>query len=230
MSSEETRKCPACERPVLVDREHCDCGYPLLKFMECAVCRLPMPEKAQRCKHCSSYQGRIRRHFGLSATFLSLLVALISVLSSVLPRLVEYRNRHSNTVVTFLSATEEAIYIRVRNTGLSPSTLRGYRLHLANLGMDDAPLTLVRSGGPETRDFVPEEAEATIGLTTPKLHSAAARAQLEEQIAARQVTLEVEVQESDSGRQGPWPLRIVTLPADGIREFILAKVPEEQPQ
>jgi hypothetical protein len=112
----------------------------------------------------------------------------------------------------------------VRNTGLSPSTLRSYRLRFGELPIKDERLALTRSETPETRDYIPEEGEVTIGLTMPGGRTGLPRPELEALIGAQQVTLQVEVQESDSPRDGPWSPRIATFPADGIREFILAKV------
>lgn len=228
MSEERPKEpCVVCGEEIPADARQCRyCRSPRHKDVTCVVCGMYVAQGAGRCNNCSSFQTWWKRHLTFSATILSLFVALISVLTFALPRITEYRNRESRTVATFLSATEEAIYIRVRNTGYSPSTLRGYRLKFEELDIDPAPLTLVRTGAPETRDYVPERGQVTIGLTTRGLRSGIPRADLEKRISGIAM-LEVSVQESDDD-YGSSQRRVVPIPAEQIAEFILTKVPEVQ--
>jgi hypothetical protein len=55
----------------------------------CSSCQEPIHERAKLCKTCKSYQDW-RRHFQFSAIVLSLLVALISVISAVGPRIISF--------------------------------------------------------------------------------------------------------------------------------------------
>jgi len=55
----------------------------------CSSCQEPIHPKAKLCKTCKSYQDW-RRHFNFSAVVLSLLVALISVISAVGPRIISW--------------------------------------------------------------------------------------------------------------------------------------------
>jgi hypothetical protein len=55
----------------------------------CLSCQEPIHPKAKLCKTCKSYQDW-RRHFDFSAVVLSLLVALISVISAVGPRIISW--------------------------------------------------------------------------------------------------------------------------------------------
>ncbi len=55
----------------------------------CSSCQEPIHPKAKLCKTCKSYQDW-RRHFNFSAVVLSLLVALISVISAVGPQIISW--------------------------------------------------------------------------------------------------------------------------------------------
>lgn len=55
----------------------------------CLSCQEPIHPKAKLCKTCKSYQDW-RRYFSFSAVVLSLLVALISVISAVGPRMISW--------------------------------------------------------------------------------------------------------------------------------------------
>lgn len=46
---------------------------------QCVACGEEIASGAVLCCHCQTYQGRIRRHFGISIPILSLLIALVSV-------------------------------------------------------------------------------------------------------------------------------------------------------
>jgi hypothetical protein len=59
----------------------------LEKTERCRVCKEPMYPGASRCTACNSYQNW-RRYFDFSAVILSLLVALVSVVSAVGPQIV----------------------------------------------------------------------------------------------------------------------------------------------
>ncbi len=55
--------------------------------ISCAVCREPIVVGAAKCKHCQSYQGRLRRNLIFASSTLPLLLALASVLGIVAPDL-----------------------------------------------------------------------------------------------------------------------------------------------
>src|SRR5215831_17577779 len=55
----------------------------------CSSCQEPIHPKAKLCKTCKSYQDW-RRHFSFSVVVLSLLVALISVISAVGPQIISW--------------------------------------------------------------------------------------------------------------------------------------------
>jgi hypothetical protein len=55
----------------------------------CRICQEPIHPNAKRCNACGSYQDW-RRYFDFSAVVLSLLVALISVISAVGPRIISF--------------------------------------------------------------------------------------------------------------------------------------------
>ena len=52
------------------------------ELVPCVVCQESIVAGASKCKHCHSFQGRLRRNLTLWGTVLPLLVALISILTS----------------------------------------------------------------------------------------------------------------------------------------------------
>ncbi len=83
----------------------------------CLSCQEPIHPKAKLCKTCKSYQDW-RRHFDFSAVVLSLLVALISVISAVGPRIISWLPPFGSRldVKSFYYSTD-AIVLIVENEG-----------------------------------------------------------------------------------------------------------------
>jgi hypothetical protein len=83
----------------------------------CLSCQEPIHPKAKLCKTCKSYQDW-RRHFNFSAVVLSLLVALISVISAVGPRIISWLPPFGSRleVKSFYYSTD-AIVLIVENEG-----------------------------------------------------------------------------------------------------------------
>ena len=83
----------------------------------CLNCQEPIHPKAKLCKTCKSYQDW-RRHFSFSAVVLSLLVALISVISAVGPRIISWLPPSGSRleIKSFYYSTD-AIVLIVENEG-----------------------------------------------------------------------------------------------------------------
>ncbi len=63
----------------------------------CIECHSQIPDAAVKCVHCEAYQTW-RRHIRLSNTFLSLVIALVSVLGLVVPTLVDVLGTHESEI------------------------------------------------------------------------------------------------------------------------------------
>ncbi len=90
------------------------------KTSRCRVCREPIDPKAIRCNACNSYQNW-RRYFGFSAVVLSLLVALISVISAVGPQIIGLLSPWGSRLeVKSYYFSTDAISLIVENNGNKP--------------------------------------------------------------------------------------------------------------
>lgn len=90
------------------------------KTARCRVCKEPMFSGAKRCTACKSYQGW-RRFFDFSAVVLSLLVALISVLSAAGPKLVALLPPWGSALAVKSNYfSPDRISLIIQNTGNQP--------------------------------------------------------------------------------------------------------------
>lgn len=95
----------------------------------CLVCRESILSGARKCTHCDSFQD-FRRWISLSASVLALLVALVSVLSVVVPDAVAYFERDYSRTTANLHAIENVLVNLVAtNVGNKPSVFLQGELH-----------------------------------------------------------------------------------------------------
>src|SRR5882724_7238207 len=94
----------------------------------CILCREQIPSGAKICTKCDSYQDW-RRYFGVSSTVLSLLVALVSVLTVAVPVV---RNAltpdRSDVRCSVLEWSAGGVTLVVSNRGVRPAILKNLRL------------------------------------------------------------------------------------------------------
>ena len=77
---------------------------------ECVVCGEQIPATAQKCTHCEGFQDW-RRHINFSATVLALLTALVSVVSTSLPNIIELlRGHNSQMAIAFQGDDHEGVF------------------------------------------------------------------------------------------------------------------------
>jgi hypothetical protein len=222
-------KCKACESPFAEKTFKCQVCGATQNTQSCIRCRKQIPLGANYCSSCNSYQGWIRKHFAFSSVILSLLTAALSVLSTVLPQVNNLLNRHSHAVITFTSSTEEAIFVRITNTGGSASVLRESLLTFSDPRITSPVLLFPRTAdAKEGKAFIPAGQATVIGLVTQGMASAVPRERLADVLSSVTVTLEMRFQESDSP-EGQLTSRWESFPASRISEFVLAKVPEIGP-
>jgi predicted nucleic acid-binding Zn ribbon protein len=99
----------------------------------CKVCAEPINHDARKCIHCQSEQGKFRSRLGFSATVLSLLVALIAVLTSAIPAIVDvFTPKNSSLTVSVHGLTFERLAILVSNKGVRPGSVTGAGIRFGN--------------------------------------------------------------------------------------------------
>jgi predicted nucleic acid-binding Zn ribbon protein len=83
----------------------------------CRVCANAIPTQASYCTHCQSYQNW-RRHLQFGQTTLSLLVALVAVLSTLVPSAMQLINRpNSRLIASGLSSNAGQLNLTFSNLG-----------------------------------------------------------------------------------------------------------------
>jgi hypothetical protein len=96
--------------------------------VRCKICKEEIPNGAIYCTHCNRYQD-FRRLFGISSTVLSLLVALVAVLSATLPTLIKILTpSHSDVHCSLLDWQGFQVRLVVANKGISPAVVKGLNL------------------------------------------------------------------------------------------------------
>ena len=95
----------------------------------CIVCGESIRITAKKCIHCDSFQSW-RRYLNISTVTLSLLVALVSVLSAGAPVLKSTFWPKSNVKISFLDKSKNQIKVALSNSGERPAVLKGGTLSL----------------------------------------------------------------------------------------------------
>ncbi len=191
---------------------------------ECLTCGESMPTSARYCNQCKSYRDW-RRFIPITSVAYSGLSTLFAVLALFITHYANFQNRESKTSISFTGADASIVYIHVLNTGRKPSTLRAYRLKFDKLPIETARLVLAGDGH-EVKSVIPAGGEARIGLRvsglilrddpTEKPYSAA---EINQIVDAEQVTLEIDVEESNGSF-----VRSVSFEAFQIRALIQNKL------
>ncbi|OCK59855.1 hypothetical protein [Bradyrhizobium sp. LMTR 3] len=97
----------------------------------CKVCAEPINEKAVKCIHCQAEQSWARQRLGFSSTILSLLVALITVLTAAVPVVRDsITSKNSNLIFSFQAANDRVISVLASNTGVRPGSIGSSYLHM----------------------------------------------------------------------------------------------------
>ena len=92
--------------------------------MQCRVCHEEIEEDARKCIHCGSFQNKIRNSFNFSAVILSLLVALISVITASIPVFKAAMAREAQVSYEVLSCTQQTVRLIAVNGGNSLAVIK----------------------------------------------------------------------------------------------------------
>jgi hypothetical protein len=91
----------------------------------CPVCAEPINGAASKCIHCGSELGGLMRRLGMSASILSLLIALFAVIAAAVPA-VRYLVTPMDSALAFSpqGANKNRIFILASNSGIRPGSVR----------------------------------------------------------------------------------------------------------
>jgi hypothetical protein len=104
----------------------------------CKICAEEINRNATICIHCKSYQDW-RSAFGFSTTALSLIVALVSVLTVALPVMKDVITpKNSYLTYTVQGSTQNSVYVLISNLGSRPGSITSAALYL-----DDNPAIIL---------------------------------------------------------------------------------------
>ena len=117
----------------------------------CKICQEPINRGARKCIHCQSSQGWLSG-LAVSATMMSLLVALVSVLAAAVPAFKSLLTPvNSDLVFVPQGMTRETVSVLVYNRGIRPGTFRS-----GSVAFDGALLTLHISDLPKNEPKIVE--------------------------------------------------------------------------
>lgn len=98
----------------------------------CRICGEDIKLAARKCVHCGSWQDW-RGSIGMSATILSLLVALVSVTTALLPAMTDFlRTDDSSFRFSFQRSSKQGFAILVSNIGRRPGSVGSALIDLSS--------------------------------------------------------------------------------------------------
>ena len=170
----------------------------------CPKCGESMPKTARFCNQCKTWRD-LRRFVPITSAVYSSLTSLLAVIALLMGQYANFQNRHSKTSLSFTGADTRVVYVHVANTGRSASTLRAFRLNFRKLPIETERLVFLTGDSHEVKSVIPAGGEAHIGLRvrglTPRLNTTTQKrysaAEIHRMVDAEQVTLEIDVEESN---------------------------------
>ncbi len=108
----------------------------LEKNKQCFRCFEQINSSAKVCKHCNSTQNW-KRHLHFSNIILSLVVALVAILSYAIPKMIELKiSNQSDIKAEFTFSDKGKAYILVSNNGKRPALIKSFCILLDNYELD----------------------------------------------------------------------------------------------
>jgi len=226
--SPRMKPCVSCGEEIPLRATKCRVCKSAQEHWRCRVCKEPKLELNLRCNACGT-PGDWRRFIPFSQTVLALLIALFSVLTTTIPAVSNFLDRHSNTSIKVTGSDANTIFVKVRNSGRQPSELVSYQLHFGDVKIEDAELILGQIDQQPSDTVIKPGDPVKIGLTTrigqelqlkPKLGGGAyTEREIEEQLHKATVELDVRVQESGD-EAGNHQTRPASFTGDLIKQFV----------
>jgi len=112
------------------------------ELKRCLVCGVKIWKEAKKCQPCGTYQDW-RVVVPGSSVVLTLLIALFSVLGSVVPQLNNWLHRNSDTAVHIIGGNNQELFIAVTNNGNRPALLRRYEVSFSGIPLASQELALI---------------------------------------------------------------------------------------
>jgi hypothetical protein len=188
--SRTAKICPECKLPP--------------ETQTCKVCQHLIPLNADCCNECKSYQDW-RRHIPGSQVTLSLLIALVAVLTPAVTTVNWILDYPSHTSAALVTADAQKIVLIVWNTGRKPSAVTRCQLLYSGVELQDVPELAATS---RVTPLIPAGGQSVIELALPPPQTKTATPSNKES-----ANVLIDVQESRGDRRLP-PVR---LPADFIK-------------
>jgi len=186
----------------------------------CPVCGHPMPAAGRKCTECDEWRGW-RRFVPASQTGLSLMLALISIVSIVGPLFIRWMWPHSETHVYIVTSDENELQAAVSNVGRRPAVLRSYWVSFDRAEFPEKTemgLTYGKSV------LMPDEHDI-VRLNLRQFEIPKSRKQeIADWIETGHVTLRVSVKESNNVKQGDETLRQDVIEARYLKDWIMSHI------
>jgi hypothetical protein len=132
--------------------------------MKCLVCREDIQEGAKKCIHCDSYQDW-RRYFSVGTVVLSLLIALFSVLTTLIPVVLDaFHTPRAKLEFKVLECKVDGVRVRVRNTGDQLTAVSGGEVRLHRGGGAVEPGWALKPAGGAKTIFPGKQSEFRLAL------------------------------------------------------------------
>lgn len=190
-------------------------------LVPCPKCQTPVPANARKCTKCHEWIMGWRRVIPLSETALSLLLGLISVVSIVAPKVIEWIWPDSQTSLAIATADGKSLLVDISNTGRRPSVVRSYAVSFDSELFPPSTEMGLRKGksvfSAGDHDVVTLNAPQ---FSIPKTNEAAIAKWLE----SGKVTLTVSVRESNNTEPGEETPRVDKIAARRLRDWIHAHI------
>lgn len=225
-------RCPNCGHGVPPEAKRCNGCKAFLEGTPCWSCEAPVPESA-RCGVCGAAQGRIRRWFPDSQIALALIIALITVLTATVPRIVAAWDYGSETIVRVIGTEKvsqkskglevetTAIRVAVTNHGTGTEALVESATLTFDHALDLAPATLELLN-PEDALVAPGRTNIVRWVLSQGLKrrlKRQTRAEILDLLAEKKATITVIVLEKRPLREPESARRVDSVRGDQIHDF-----------
>jgi ribosomal protein L40E len=233
----QKKSCNTCGLDIPLSAVWCkECRAPQ-KAETCRICGAVIPEHAKVCNTCKSYQDWRHRIPG-DQVALALIVAILSLLGTLLPQVIKFANLRSRTAGFFLSTEidepaskskeRSVMTVRLTNQGGRPSQVESARIDFGTSGLaaiEDFP---VLNRGSMT---VPAEDKSDLKLFVHEFKSPpVTKAEIEKLASAlcsAKTVVHIKVRERSRlfGTLEPErDIEPVKLPTNAARDWILERV------
>ncbi|HJQ38165.1 MAG TPA: hypothetical protein VKB93_13590 [Thermoanaerobaculia bacterium] len=198
-----------------------------LPDVPCPHCRQTVPAKARKCTKCDEWVRGWRSVTPLSETALSLLLGLISVISIIGPKAIEWIWPDSETTVSIATADGTDLLVDISNTGRRPSVVRSYSISFDNSLFPPSTIMGLREG----KSVYGADLHDVVRLNAPQFSIAAANQEaITSWLETGEVTLTASVKESNNTNPGEETPREDKIAARRLRNWITTHIDWERPK